>query len=201
MLRPGRRLGQGHHVRAPEGANARPGGDSTRTGHPPGAGPITRQLIVAACVGCALYKRARPCRSPSLCSSRCGALGAAGDCGDHAAEDNAVDRVEAVPVKQTGQPAWLVVGGLSQQCTAGHRLGDELEPAPPGQLHLRPQPDQPARLDFLHPPPVQRFARQQLVVVAPSRAADRPRRRSGRAAHAIATTSRRRTNLSVPRCH
>ena len=97
-----------------------------------------------------------------------GASRLAGQRREHALEDPAVQRVDAVPVGQTEQADRIEHGRLMDRRPTVVGLDLELEPGPAGQLHLRGQTKQASRLERLDPPAVHGVAHAELFGIAPS---------------------------------
>ena len=108
----------------------------------------------------------RTCPSPTLGAE----VGPLREDADRPAEDQAVHRVERVPVDETRQPLWLEERRLDETAAALGRGHLVLEPRPAGHLHLRPQAEQARPADLLHPPEVERVADPEMVGVAAAEA-------------------------------
>jgi hypothetical protein len=87
---------------------------------------------------------------------------------DDAAEEQAVDGIERVPVEPAHQTIGREERGLRQHRAAARACGDgELEPRVARQFYLGPQPQQAIGLERLHAPELERIAHLQVVRVAP----------------------------------
>ena len=80
----------------------------------------------------------------------------------HLAEDQLVDRVEAVPVDVSSQSQWIEDRRLSDPATAPHWLHLGLEPRPAGHFHLRAERHETIFLPRLPPAEVERFPSPEL---------------------------------------
>ncbi len=79
-----------------------------------------------------------------------------------------MQRVDAVPVEEPGQPGGVELGGLPDGRAALLLRHLELEPGPPGDLHLGSQPQPPIRLPGLDPPEVERVSHGEDLRVPPA---------------------------------
>src|SRR5678815_6182644 len=88
------------------------------------------------------------------------------DAAEHAGEDEVVNRVQGIPVRQACNAAWLEQRSLSYHAPITVTRHLELQPRAAGYLHLRPQPQQPVALHRLHTPEIERAARETRLRVA-----------------------------------
>ena len=92
------------------------------------------------------------------------------DVSDHGAEDDSVEGGDALPVRLSGQPAWVEEGALPQDRRSVGGLEGELKPRQPGQAHLGAQPKELARDALLDAPEVDDVSDGQPIGVAASTA-------------------------------
>src|SRR5687767_5619474 len=104
---------------------------------------------------------------------------------DHAPEDEAVDRVEGIPVRQARQALGLEERGLLEPAAVGGWRDVVLKPRSAGDAHLGAKAKQGWTLDGLHAPEVEGIADPQVVWGPASQAhADAAHQAIEHAAHA-----------------
>src|SRR6478672_4763563 len=107
-------------------------------------------MLLGPWVSCGAGDRASPACDRSL-----------SDPSQHPLEDQVVNRVERVPVRESCEPVGIEDCRLAQ-CRSGFVAVDlELQPDSPWALHLGGEPQEPILLEGLHPPKIERVSNRQ----------------------------------------
>src|SRR5215469_15272681 len=91
------------------------------------------------------------------------------DASKHAAEHEVMYRAEDVPIEDADISGWVELGGLTDMRPASVVGSDlELQPQPPGDLHLGGESQELIRLDAFDAPEVDGVSDPQVQLVAPA---------------------------------